>query len=270
MNNLTVWERLTIARMPMRPTAKFYIDNVFEFFEEFHGDRYYGDDRAIVSGVAYIGETPITLIAQMKGENTKENISRNFAMPNPEGYRKALRIMKQANKFGRPIITLVDTPGAFCGKQAEERGQGEAIAKNIFEMMGFEVPILSIVISEGGSGGALGIAVANEVWMLENSIYSVISPEGCASILWKDSSKVKEAAEVLKLTSYDLHKLGVIEKIISEFDEGAHVTRDKIVEKLKCDILDFIDRFSVKTCDEIKKERYEKFRKIGVFGFDQN
>ena len=265
MSNLTVWERVTLARMSTRPTAKFYIDNLFERFEEFHGYRYFGDDRAIVGGIGNINGVPVTVIAQMKGENTKDNISRNFGMPNPEGYRKALRLMKQANKFGRPIITFVDTPGAFCGKQAEERGQGEAIAKNLFEMMGLNVPILSIVISEGGSGGALGIAIANEVWMLENSIYSVISPEGCASILWKDASRVKEASEVLKLTSYDLKEFGIIEKIIDELGEGAHVTKNEIVKNMKEEIVDFIERFENKSGDEIKEQRYQKFRKIGEY-----
>lgn len=266
MNNLSVWERVTLARISTRPTSKFYINNILDSFHEFHGDRFYGNDEALVCGVGYIDNYPVTVIAQMKGENTKENISRNFGMLNPEGYRKALRLMFQANKFGRPIITFVDTPGAFCGKQAEERGQGEAIAKNLFEMMGLDVPILSIVISEGGSGGALGIAVANEVWMLENAIYSVISPEGCASILWNDASKVREAAEVLKLTSYDLYDLKIIDKIIDEFGEGAHIHKDKIVKGMKADIVDFINRYKDKSCDEIKEQRYSKFREIGKYG----
>ena len=268
MSDLTVWERVTLARMPMIPDSKFYIDNVFDCFEELHGDRFYGEDRAICGGIGSINDIPVTIIAQMKGENTKENIARNFGMPNPEGYRKALRLMHQANKFGRPIITFVDTPGAFCGKQAEERGQGEAIAKNLYEMMGFEVPILSIVISEGGSGGALGIAVANEVWMLENSIYSVISPEGCASILWKDSSKVKEAAGVLKLTSYDLYEFKIIDKIVDELGEGAHVTKNEIAKNMKDEILGFIERFKGKSGEEIKEHRYKKFRKIGEYGIE--
>lgn len=268
MRDLTVWERVTLARMPQRPTAKFYIENVFDEFEEFHGDRFFGDDKAICGGVATICNKYVTVIAQMKGENTKENIQRNFGMPSPEGYRKALRLMEQANKFKRPIITLIDTPGAFCGKQAEERGQGEAIAKNLYEMMGYEVPILSIVISEGGSGGALGIGVSNEIWMLENAIYSVISPEGCASILWKDSSKVKEAAEVLKLTSYDLYELKVIEKIISELGKGAHITKNEIAQGIKNEILEFINRFEQMSSKEIKEHRYDKFRKIGEYGIE--
>ncbi len=265
MGDLSVWDRVTLARMPTRPNSKFYIDNVFDSFEELHGDRFYGDDKAICGGIGVINNISVTVIAQMKGENTKENIFRNFGMPNPEGYRKAIRLMKQADKFGRPIITFVDTPGAFCGKQAEERGQGEAIAKNLFEMMGFGVPILSIVISEGGSGGALGISVANEVWMLENSIYSVISPEGCASILWKDSTKVKEAAEALKLTSYDLYDFKIVDKIIDEFGEGAHVTKNRIAQNMKDEILDFINRFKDKTCEYIKEHRYRKFREIGKY-----
>lgn len=268
MNNLSIWDRVLLARMPMRPTAKFYLENVFDSFEEFHGDRYYSDDKALIGGIGFIDDMPVTIISQMKGENTKDNIMRNFGMTNPEGYRKALRLMKQANKFNRPIITFVDTPGAFCGKQAEERGQGEAIAKNLFEMIGFTCPILSIVISEGGSGGALGISIANEIWMLENSIYSVISPEACASILWKDSSKFKEAADVLKLTSYDLKKLGIVDKIIDEYGEGAHVTKEKIAESLRKDIVDFIKRFKNKSGNEIKEERYQKFRRIGQYGIE--
>ena len=268
MNDLSVWERITLARTPTRPTSKFYIDNIFDSFEELHGDRFYADDKATFGGVGLIDGLPVTIIAQMKGENTKDNIFRNFGMPNPEGYRKALRLMKQADKFGRPIITFVDTPGAFCGKQAEERGQGEAIARNLFEIMGLGVPILSIVISEGGSGGALGISVANEIWMLENAIYSVISPEGCASILWKDASKVKEAAEALKITSYDLYKFEIIDKIVDEFGKGAHITKYDIVKNMKKDIVDFIERFKGKSSEEIKEHRYSKFRKIGKYGIE--
>ncbi len=268
MSNLSVWDRVSLARMPMRPTAKFYIDNVFDSFMELHGDRFYGDDKAIVGGVGFIEGIPLTIISQMKGENTKDNIARNFGMPNPEGYRKALRLMEQANKFKRPVITFIDTPGAFCGKQAEERGQGEAIAKNLFEMMGFECPILSIVISEGGSGGALGISVANEIWMLENSIYSVISPEGCASILWKDATRFKEAAEVLKLTADDLHSMKIADKVISEFGEGAHVTKSSVASLLREEILNFLERFKGLTGKEIKENRYNKFRQISEFGIE--
>lgn len=266
MNNISVWERVSLARMSTRPTSKFYIESILDSFHEFHGDRFYGNDEALVCGVGYVENYPVTVIAQMKGENTKENIARNFGMLNPEGYRKALRLMFQANKFRRPIITFVDTPGAFCGKQAEERGQGEAIAKNLFEMMGLDVPILSIVISEGGSGGALGVAVANEVWMLENAIYSVISPEGCASILWNNASRVKEAAEVLKLTSYDLYDMNIIDKIIDELGEGAHVNKYEIAENMKLEIIDFINRYKGKSADEIKEQRYNKFREIGKYG----
>lgn len=187
---------------------------MFQDFTEFHGDRLYGDDPAIIGGIAYFKERPVTVIAQEKGTNTKENIMRNFAMPSPEGYRKALRLMKQAEKFHRPVICFVDTPGAFCGLEAEERGQGEAIARNLYELSGLKTPVLSIVIGEGGSGGALALAVADEVWMLENSIYSILSPEGFASILWKDSTKAKEAAKVMKLTADDLKKMGVIECVL--------------------------------------------------------
>lgn len=268
MSNLSVWDRVLLARMPMRPTSRFYLENVFDSFEELHGDRYYSDDRAIVGGIGFINDIPVTIIAQMKGENTKDNILRNFGMPSPEGYRKSLRLMEQANKFNRPIITFVDTPGAFCGKQAEERGQGEAIARNLCEMMGFTSPILSIVISEGGSGGALGISVANEIWMLENSIYSVISPEACSSILWKDSSKFKEASEFLKLTSYDLKEFDIVDKVIDEYGEGAHVTKDRIAESMRKDIIDFIERFKNKSGNEIKEERYQKFRKISKYGIE--
>ena len=215
------WDRVQISRMKDRPVGSDYIHALFTDFMEFHGDRYYRDDRAIIGGIAYFHGMPVTVIAQEKGTNTKENIEHNFGMPSPDGYRKALRLMKQAEKFGRPVICFVDTPGAFCGLEAEERGQGEAIARNLFEMSGLTVPVLSIVIGEGGSGGALAMAVADEVWMLENSIYSILSPEGFASILWKDSSKAKEAAEVMKLTAGDLYELGMVEHV---FLEPSHYT----------------------------------------------
>ena len=197
-----------------RPVGTDYIDALFTDFMEFHGDRYFKDDHAIVGGIAYFHGIPVTVIAQAKGKTTKENLDRNFSMPSPDGYRKALRLMKQAEKFGRPVICFVDTPGAFCGLEAEERGQGEAIARNLFELSGLKVPVLSVVIGEGGSGGALAMAVADEVWMLENAIYSVLSPEGFASILWKDSKRASEAAEVMKLTAGDLKRLGIIEQVI--------------------------------------------------------
>ena len=267
MMKLTAWDKVTIARLSSRPTADFYIKEIFTDFTEFYGDRCFGNDNAIVSGIAYLENTPVTVIAQAKGENTKENIRRNFGMPKPEGYRKALRIMKQASKFGRPIITFVDTQGAFCGKDAEERGQGEAIAKNLIEMMKLEVPVLSIVIGEGGSGGALGIAVANEVWMLENSIYSVISPEGFSSIIWKTSGRANDAAELLKLTAEDLYKFGIIEKIIAEPKGGAHNDSYSVALDLKKEILKFIKEYEDKDVEYLKEHRYNKFRKIGEYGF---
>ena len=211
--SLTAWERVCRSRSKERPVGKDYIDILFEDFVELHGDRYYRDDPAIIGGIAYFQGICVTVIAQAKGRTTKENLERNFAMPSPEGYRKARRLMKQAEKFHRPVINFVDTPGAFCGMEAEERGQGEAIARNLFELSGLKVPVLSVVIGEGGSGGALALAVADEVWMLENSVYSVLSPEGFASILWKDSSRSVEAAKMMKLTAADLKKLGVIERV---------------------------------------------------------
>lgn len=214
--NMTAWQRVELSRRKDRPVGSDYIDALFTDFVEFHGDRYFADDKAIIGGVARFHGTPVTVIAQAKGRNTKENIERNFGMPQPEGYRKALRLMKQAEKFSRPVICLVDTPGAFCGLEAEERGQGEAIARNIYEMSGLRVPVVSIIIGEGGSGGALAMATSDEVWMLENSIYSILSPEGFASILWKDSSKAKEAAEVMKLTAENLKAQGIVERVFAE------------------------------------------------------
>ena len=213
------WERVQLSRKKDRPVGSDYIQRMFTDFIEFHGDRYYADDKAIIGGIARFHGRPVTVIAQAKGTNTKENIERNFGMPSPDGYRKALRLMKQAEKFHRPVICFVDTPGAFCGLEAEERGQGEAIARNIYEMSGLKVPVLSIIIGEGGSGGALAMATADEVWMLENSIYSILSPEGFASILWKDSSRAKEAAKVMRLTAEDLYQQGIVEKVFWEPEE---------------------------------------------------
>ena len=212
----SAWDRVMASRKKERPVGTEYIEDLFSDFTELHGDRYFGDDPAIVGGIARFHGMPVTVIAQEKGRNTRENVLRNFAMPSPEGYRKALRLMKQAEKFHRPVICFVDTPGAFCGMEAEERGQGEAIARNLFEMSGLKTPVLSIVIGEGGSGGALAMAVADEVWMLENSIYSILSPEGFASILWKDSHKAKEAAAVMRLTAADLQKHGMVERVFEE------------------------------------------------------
>ena len=256
------WDRVQISRMKDRPVGSDYIHALFTDFMEFHGDRYYRDDRAIIGGIAYFHGMPVTVIAQEKGTNTKENIEHNFGMPSPEGYRKALRLMKQAEKFGHPVICFVDTPGAFCGLEAEERGQGEAIARNLFEMSGLTVPVLSIVIGEGGSGGALAMAVADEVWMLENSIYSILSPEGFASILWKDSSKAKEAAEVMKLTAGDLYELGMVEHV---FLEPSHYTVQNLKEvtrEMDEKIREFIGQYGALTAEEISERRYQRFRQM--------
>ena len=256
------WDRVQISRMKDRPVGSDYIHALFTDFMEFHGDRYYRDDRAIFGGIAYFHGMPVTVIAQEKGTNTKENIEHNFGMPSPDGYRKALRLMKQAEKFGRPVICFVDTPGAFCGLEAEERGQGEAIARNLFEMSGLTVPVLSIVIGEGGSGGALAMAVADEVWMLENSIYSILSPEGFASILWKDSSKAKEAAEVMKLTAGDLYELGMVEHV---FLEPSHYTVQNLKEvtrEMDEKIREFIGQYGALTAEEISERRYQRFRQM--------
>ena len=256
------WDRVQISRMKDRPVGSDYIHALFTDFMEFHGDRYYRDDRAIIGGIAYFHGMPVTVIAQEKGTNTKENIEHNFGMPSPDGYRKALRLMKQAEKFGRPVICFVDTPGAFCGLEAEERGQGEAIARNLFEMSGLTVTVLSIVIGEGGSGGALAMAVADEVWMLENSIYSILSPEGFASILWKDSSKAKEAAEVMKLTAGDLYELGMVEHV---FLEPSHYTVQNLKEvtrEMDEKIREFIGQYGALTAEEITERRYQRFRQM--------
>ncbi|WP_334195736.1 carboxyltransferase subunit alpha, partial [Muricomes intestini] len=218
--------------------------------------------KAIIGGTAYFHGRPVTVIAQAKGRTTKENIERNFGMPSPEGYRKALRLMKQAEKFGRPVICLVDTPGAFCGLEAEQRGQGEAIARNIFEMSGLRVPVISVVIGEGGSGGALAMAVADEVWMLENSVYSVLSPEGFASILWKDSKRAGEAAEVMRLTAGDLLKLEVIEKVIAEPENYTRENLDKVCGQLEVFLSDFLKVYTSFSIDELVEKRYQRFRRI--------
>ncbi|MBU3195251.1 acetyl-CoA carboxylase carboxyltransferase subunit alpha [Clostridium algidicarnis] len=262
--NLSPWEKTTISRMVERPTALDYIDRIFDEFIEFHGDRNFGDDSAIVAGIAKLNETPVTVIAQQKGRNTKENINRNFGMPNPEGYRKALRLMKQAEKFKRPVICFVDTKGAFCGIGAEERGQGEAIAKNLINMAELKTPIISIIIGEGGSGGALAMSVADEVWMLQHSIYSILSPEGFASILWKDPSRAREAAKVMKITAEDLKDFGIIDKIIKEPLGGAHKDIDKMSQRLKDNIIKSILKLKNKDISNLVQERYEKFRNMGI------
>ena len=261
-NNLTPWEKVQISRENKRPTGLDYIEKLVENFTELHGDRYFGDDSAIVGGIGTVNNKPVTVIAQVKGHNTKENISRNFGMPSPEGYRKALRLMKEAEKFHRPIICFVDTPGAFCGLEAEERGQGEAIARNLFEMSAIKVPILSIFVGEGGSGGALAMAVANEVWMLENSVYSILSPEGYASILWKDGKKADKAAEAMKMTADDLKQLNVIEKIFKEPVDYNVTTLEFVTDRLKTEIDQFLISKSHLSEKEIVNERYNRFRRM--------
>ena len=258
----TAWERVLTSREKDRPVGEDYIYGLFEEFIEFHGDRNFGDDAAICGGIAYFQGKPVTVIAQMKGKSTAENIARNFGMPEPEGYRKALRLMKQAEKFHRPIICFVDTPGAFCGMEAEERGQGEAIARNLYEMSALKTPILSVLIGEGGSGGALAMAVADEVWILENAVYSILSPEGYAAILWKDGSQAARAAKAMKLTSYDLYKAGFVEKIIPE-PEG--YTLDSIInvfDNLEENISIFLKNSKSMTEEERVEQRYQRFRSM--------
>ncbi|EPY2272659.1 acetyl-CoA carboxylase carboxyltransferase subunit alpha [Clostridium sporogenes] len=259
------WQRVTLARLKERPTALDYINIIFDDFIELHGDRSFSDDQSIVCGIGVLNNKSVTIIAQQKGKNIKDNIKRNFGMPKPEGYRKALRIMKQAEKFKRPIVCFIDTPGAFCGIDAEERGQGEAIARNLLEMSRLKTVTLSIVIGEGGSGGALALGVADRVIMLENSIYSILSPEGFASILWKDASKAKEAAEVMKITAEDLKEFNIIDKIIKEPAGGAHKNLNKMAETLKENIINEIEILKEYPLDILLDKRYNKFRNMGVF-----
>ena len=251
------YERVKLARDNSRPTGLDYIKNIFQGFIEFHGDRCYADDHAIVGGIAKLNGQPVTVIAIEKGHTAKERTYRNFGAPNPEGYRKALRLMKQADKFGRPIICFIDTSGAYCGIGAEERGQGQAIAENLMEMSTLCVPVISVLIGEGGSGGALALAVADRVWMLENAVYSVISPEGCASILWKDAAQAETAAASLKLTAEDAESLGVIERILSEKDMGKKEFYERIRNLLSEELQELSD-----DVDLISK-RYDRFRRIG-------
>lgn len=266
-SNIQPWDRVQIARHPNRPTTTDYIEKLFTNFFECHGDRYYGDDEAIVGGIAKFDGLPVTVIGHQRGKDTKENIRRNFGMPHPEGYRKALRLMHQANKFNRPIICFIDTKGAYPGKAAEERGQSEAIAKNLFEMAGLSVPVICIVIGEGGSGGALALGVGNHIHMLENSTYSVISPEGAAALLWKDAGLAKKAAETMKITAPDLKKLGVIDDIIHEVKGGAH---RNVAEQAKN--IDKVIHSSLKELLKLDgpsliKHRYEKYKRIGQVSF---
>lgn len=260
------YEKVRLARANTRPTGKDYIDRIFTDFFELHGDRCYADDPAIVSGIAFLDDMPITVIAIEKGHNAKERTMRNFGAPHPEGYRKALRLMKQAEKFNRPIICFVDTSGAYCGIGAEERGQAQAIAQNLNEMSVLKVPVISVLIGEGGSGGALALSVSDRVWMLENSIYSVISPEGCASILYKDSARAAEAAENLRLTAADALELKVIEKIISEKNIG----KDEYYARLKRGLKKELTALKQLPADELLEKRYERFRKIGAWNEEEN
>lgn len=262
---LTAWDRVQLARNPKRPTALDYIDIIFDEFMELHGDRGYRDDEAMVCGLANIGKQNFTIIAEQKGRNTKENILRNFGMPNPESYRKAIRLMKQAEKFNRPIVTFIDTKGAYPGIGAEERGQGEAIAKSMMEMANLKTPIICIVIGEGSSGGALAIGVGDEIIMLENAVYSVLSPEGFSSILWKDGKRVKEAAEKMKMTAQDLKNFKVIDKIIDEPIGGAQNDIDTVAENLKKTIISTTKKLKKLPIEELVKNRYQKFRSMGEY-----
>ena len=257
----TAWQKVQIARASNRKTSLDYIEKIFDEFIELHGDRNYRDDKAMVCGLARIGTQNYTVIAEQKGRNTKENIERNFGMPNPESYRKAIRFMEQAEKFNRPVITFIDTKGAYPGIGAEERGQGEAIASSMLKMAGLKVPIISIVIGEGSSGGALAIGVANKVFMLENAIYSILSPEGYASILWKDASKAEEVAEKMKLTAKDLYDLKVIDKIIGEPEDNF----DILIQNLKNEIVETVGELKKLSKDDIVEDRYRKFRNMGEY-----
>ena len=259
------WDRVQVARHPERPTTLDYINKICTDFIELHGDRVYGDDAAIVGGIAAFNGQPVTIIGHQRGKSTKENIRRNFGMPHPEGYRKALRLMHQAEKFGRPIICFIDTKGAYPGKAAEERGQSEAIARNLFEMAGFRVPIISVVIGEGGSGGALALGVANKILMLENSTYSVISPEGAASILWKDATLAKQAAEAMKITALDLKEMGIIDDIIPEVAGGAHKNLEQQVIMMQQCLIDVLAELTPLSPEQLVEARYEKFKQIGQF-----
>lgn len=263
--NLNPWERVQIARHSKRPTTLDYIQRLFTDFLEMHGDRLYGDDKAIVGGIGKFNDQPVTIIGHQRGKDTKENIKRNFGMPHPEGYRKALRLMKQAEKFNRPIICFIDTKGADPGIESEERGQSEAIARNLIEMAGLRVPIVCVVIGEGGSGGALALGVGDRILMLENSTYSVISPEGAAALLWKDSSQAKRAAETMKITAPDLQELGLIDEMIPEVRGGAHRDVNFQAEAIKKSLETALKNLKNLSGEELVLKRYEKFKKIGEF-----
>ena len=263
--NLEPWQKVQIARHPERPNFYDYAPLLFEDFIELKGDRLFADDRSVAGGIALFHGTVVTVVAQVKGKGTKENIKRNFGMPHPEGYRKAVRLMDQAEKFGRPILTFIDTPGAACDLGAEERGQGEAIARCLLAMAGYHVPVISTVIGEGGSGGALALGVGNVVLMLENSFYSVIAPESCASILWKDTAKAKEAAAALKFTAQDLLRLGVADEIVREPQGGAHNNLHQTAEELSQIISKYLVRLRAEAPEALRDKRYQKLRAIGVY-----
>ena len=264
--NLTDWQRAQLARHPKRPYTLDYLERICERFEELHGDRRFGDDAAIVGGMGWIDGNPVMIIGQQKGRDTKQKILRNFGMPKPEGYRKALRLMKLAEKFQRPVLCLIDTPGAYPGVDAEERGQAEAIARNLLEMAKLEVPVVAVVLGEGGSGGALALGVADRVLMMENAIYSVISPEGCASILWKDASQAPKAAAALKLTAPHLLDLGIIDGIVKEPLGGAHSDFDAAAAALKEAVVEAFSELSDLSADQLVEERYQKFARMGSVG----
>jgi len=257
---IKAWDRITITRNVLRPTSLDYINNIFTDFFELHGDRNFCDDKAIIGGIAYLEKKPVTIIGIQKGKNLNENMLRNFGSSNPEGYRKALRLMKQAEKFKRPIICFINTPGAYCGIGAEERGQGEAIARCLIEISKLKVPVISIIIGEGGSGGALALACGDRVWMLENSVYSILSPEGFASILLKDSTKAQEVAETMGITSFELLEKGVIEKIINEPKGGAHKNVEMVAKLIKEELINEIKILESKSLNELLEERYLRFR----------
>ena len=263
--NLKPWDRVQIARLQERPTSLDYIPKIFDSFIELHGDRNFRDDPAMIGGIGYLNGKAVTVVGQQRGKDTKDNIYRNFGMAHPEGYRKALRLMKQAEKFNRPIFTFIDTKGAYPGKAAEERGQSESIATNLIEMASLKVPVIAIVIGEGGSGGALGIGIANRVLMLENSTYSVISPEGAAALLWKDSNLAKIAAETMKITANDLHQLDVIDDVIKEPLGGAHKEVEEQAQTIKEAFVAHLDELEKLNKDELAEDRFNKFRNIGSY-----
>ncbi len=262
---MKAYDKVKIARLAARPTALEYINHCFTGFIELHGDRLFADDKAVVGGLAWFGDTPVTVIGIQKGRDIKENMERNFGQAHPEGYRKALRLMKQAEKFHRPVICFVNTSGAYCGVGAEERGQGEAIAKNLFELSRLKTPIISIIIGEGGSGGAIALATADRVWMLENSVYSILSPEGFASILWKDSSRAEEAADIMKITAKDLLELGAIEKIIDEVPGGASEDFEFTANLIKHSLMEELPKLTALSPEELIENRYKRFRAFGVY-----